>query len=152
MRKTENEITDRSAIEGILRRAKVCRLALTDGRQPYIVPVCFGYEGDAIYLHGATEGRKLEMIQNNNRVCFEVDVDAEIVEAEAACEWGLHYRSVIGFGRAVVVEDLEQKRKALGILMKQYSDRSFSFPQDAVERTAVIKIEIQSMTGKQSAY
>jgi len=44
MRRNEKEITEESAIEGIIRQSLVCRLAVSDGIQPYVVPLCFGYE------------------------------------------------------------------------------------------------------------
>ena len=74
----------------------------------------------------------------------------EIVKAEDACHWSMKYRSVIGFGKAVFLEDLDEKRKVLNIIMSQYSDRSFQFNDAILKKMAVIKVEIESMTGKQS--
>jgi nitroimidazol reductase NimA-like FMN-containing flavoprotein (pyridoxamine 5'-phosphate oxidase superfamily) len=62
----------------------------------------------------------------------------------------MKYQSVIGFGTAVFLDDVEEKRRALEIIMRQYSDRSFSFPEHALASTTVIKVVIESMTGKQS--
>jgi nitroimidazol reductase NimA-like FMN-containing flavoprotein (pyridoxamine 5'-phosphate oxidase superfamily) len=73
-------------------------------------------------------------------------------EAEAACDWGVKFQSVIGFGKASFVEDSDEKRKALDIIMAQYSDKQFEFPENMLKATAVIKVEIGSMTGKQSGF
>ncbi|MFC1764931.1 pyridoxamine 5'-phosphate oxidase family protein [Planctomycetota bacterium] len=65
---------------------------------------------------------------------------------------GTKYQSVIGFGKASFIEDLNDKRKALDIIMAQYSDQLFHFPETVLNGTAVIKIAIESMTGKQSGF
>jgi len=83
-------------------------------------------------------------------VCFEVDIERELIKGEAACEWGMKYKSVIGFGKAVFVEDAESKRKALDVIMKQYAEGTFEYPANALENIVVIKVEIESMTGKKS--
>ncbi|MBW2367699.1 MAG: pyridoxamine 5'-phosphate oxidase family protein, partial [Deltaproteobacteria bacterium] len=92
------------------------------------------------------------ILQKNQNVCFEFDINAKIVKAENACDWGMQYQSVIGFGKASFIVDPMDKRKALYIIMNQYSDRPVQFPENAVSVTAVIKIEITSMTGKQSGF
>lgn len=152
MRRQDKEITDRAAIDEIIRRAPVCRLALSDDGQPYVVPLCFGYKDNTLYFHSAGEGRKLDVLAKNSNVCFEMDIDHEVVKGDLACTCGMNYRSVIGFGKAVLVGDLDSKREAFGIIMGHYVDGSFEFPADVLENTAIIKVEIESMTGKQSGY
>jgi len=79
MRRKDREITDNSEIEKIIGKAICCRIGLVDNDEPYIVPVCFGYERNTIYFHSALEGRKVELIKKNNKVCFEIDTDLEIL-------------------------------------------------------------------------
>jgi len=150
MRRSDKEITDESSIEGIINASLVCRLALSDEDQPYIVPLSFGYQDRTLYFHSALEGKKIDILRKNNRICFEFDVNTEIIEAEKACKWGMKYQSVIGFGKAVFVEDIEEKQKALNIIISHYSDRNFQFSDKAIKKIAVIKIKIESMTGKHS--
>jgi uncharacterized protein len=151
MRRSEKEITDKLAIEKIINASLVCRLALSDGNQPYIVPLCFGYQDRTLYFHSALEGKKIDILKKNNRTCFEFDVNSEIIKAEKACKWGMKYQSVIGFGKAVLVESIAEKKKALNIIMNHYSDRDFQFTDKAIKKIAVIKIEIERMTGKHSS-
>lgn len=151
MRRSEKEITDELAVEAIIHASLVCRLALSDGNQPYIVPLCFGYQDRTLYFHSALEGKKIDLLQKNNRTCFEFDINSEIIKADKACKWGMKYQSVIGFGRAVLVENIEEKQKGLNIIMNHYSDRNWQFPDKAIEKIAVIKIEIEKMTGKHSS-
>ena len=151
MRRREKEITDLQEIEAILRRAQVCRLALVDGDRPYIVPMNFGYERGILYFLCAPEGRKLEILRRNRHVCFEVDVDHELMTGGAQpCRWGMRYRSVIGFGSAFFIEDATEKRGALAVIMGQYAEGEFDFPEEEVTRTTVFKVEIETMTGKKS--
>ena len=152
MRKKEKEITEKSEIEAVIRRSLVCRVGLSENDIPYIVPVCFGYQDGAIYIHGSLKGKKTAILQKNQNVCFEFDIDTEILESEKACAWGVKYQSVIGFGKASFLELPDDKQKALDIIMSQYSDKSFPFPENIIKKTAVIKIEIASMRGKQSGF
>ena len=72
---------DKGAIESIIRRASVCRVGMSADGQPYVVPVCFGYDDGTLYFHSSTTGRKLDVLRKNNAVCVEFDVDREIVKA-----------------------------------------------------------------------
>jgi len=152
MRKKEREITDPGEIESIIRKAQVCRVAMVDGNEPYIVPVCFGYEKGALYVHGADVGRKIEILKKNNRVCFEMDADVEIRGAEKACKFSLKYRSVIGMGKARFLEKDDEKARALNVIMKHYSDRDFTFSKPDLDSVLVWKIEIDSLSGKKAGY
>lgn len=152
MRRTDKQIHDVAAMEGILRRATICRLAISADDRPYVVPLCFGYQDNTLYFHCAPEGMKLDILRKNDRVCFEADVDHEFVRANDACGWSLKYRSVIGFGRAVIVEGAAAKRAALDVIMGHYANGPFQYSADAVVKTTVVRIEIESMTGKSSGY
>ncbi len=150
MRRADKEITGRAEIEEIISRSLVCRLALADENRPYIVPLCFGYKDNSLYFHSAVQGKKIDIIKKNNRVCFEFDIDSEVIKADKACEWGMQYKSVVGFGRAAFLEDSESKRRALDIIMKQYSGESSAYPEAKLKHTVIIKVEIEQMTGKQA--
>ncbi|OQX02670.1 MAG: pyridoxamine 5'-phosphate oxidase [Desulfobacteraceae bacterium IS3] len=151
MIRKEREIKEKSEIESVILKAQICRIAMTDGEYPYIVPLCFGYEENALYFHSATIGKKLDLLNKNNKVCFELDADTEIKTAEKACKWGMKYKSVIGCGEAFFVEDIEQKRRALDIIMQHYSGSPpFEYPEAVLRKIAVIRIDIREMTGKQA--
>jgi hypothetical protein len=152
MRRSEKEVKDRAWMESILRKALVCRIALCADHEPYLVPMNFGYRDGCLYLHSAPAGRKIDLLRQNNRVCFEVETDCELAPSSKACKWGVKYRSVIGFGRASLVEGPKEKAEALGILVEHYAPGKFQFPPRAVAKIMVIKIEIESMTGKKSGY
>ena len=150
MRRKEKEIAEEADIEAVIRKARLCRLGLSDGEQPYIVPLCFGYDQRTLYFHSASEGKKLDIIRKNQRVCFELDVDTEVVRAEKACRWGMRYQSVIGFGKAVFVDSFEERQNAFAMIMRQYSPHFLDITDSDLKNITVIKVLIDRMTGKQS--
>jgi nitroimidazol reductase NimA-like FMN-containing flavoprotein (pyridoxamine 5'-phosphate oxidase superfamily) len=150
MRRKEREIKNQKEMEDILKTCSVCRLAMVDGDRPYLVPMNFGYRDGALYLHSAREGKKIDLIRKNPRVCFEVDEIVQFRKAERACDWGVEYKSVIGSGKAVFLSGPEEKRRALDIIMAQYSHGAYDYPDTMLEKTLVIKIEIEEMRGKKS--
>ncbi len=150
MRRNEKQLTDMKQIEAVLKSVRVCRIAMVDKDFPYIVPMNFGYKDRALFLHSASEGRKIDLIKNNPRVCFEVDELITLKKAKIACEWGAEYKSVIGTGIAGFIDDAAQKKKALDIIMSQYSGSFFEYSEETLAKTAIIKIDIEEMTGKQA--
>ena len=142
------KITDIDEIEGIIKKALICRLGLVDNDEPYIIPVCFGYERGALYFHGSLKGRKVELIKKNNKVCFEMDIDAELEKSEDPCKWTMKGKSVVGVGRASILEDDGEKSHALRLIMGHYSEGEFSFPKPALDSVSVVRVDISSITGK----
>lgn len=154
MRKKDREIAHTDEIESIIGRSDVCRVAFANDNQPYIVTMNFGYRGGVkkeLYFHCANEGRKLEMIRRNNNVCFEMDTDHELHESESACDFGMKYSSVVGFGRIFIVTDEPGKKAGLNAIMKHYSGKDdFEFRDTSLHRTTILKLEIDEMTGKKA--
>ena len=150
LRRKEKEITETDEIRSIIRKSTICRLGMADDSRPYIVPLCFGYRNNVLYFHSAKEGKKIEILKRNNQVCFEFDIHPELKPGERACAWGMKYRSVIGYGKALLIEDPEQKRQALDIIMAQYADGPFEYSQKSFNQALVIKVDITEMSGKKS--
>ncbi len=150
MRRKDREITDTWEMENILQAALVCRIAMNDEQAPYVVPVNFGYRDGSIYVHSAPEGKKIDLLQRDNRVCFEVETDLEVLTDDKPCKWGMKFRSVIGHGKAFVLRNAEEKRDALGIIFRHYASEPFRLPEGDFDNLVVIKIAIDSMTGKKA--
>ena len=151
MRRSDRKITDRKKLDHIIERCTVCRLGMSFDGQPYIVPLSFGYDGKALYFHGATEGRKIDMIKKNDKVCFEFDIPGKIITGTQACKCGMLYESVIGFGTAMILEKEKQKREGLNHIMRQYTRKTWTFPDDMLEKTIVVRVEISEISGKARA-
>ena len=148
MRRSDREITDRKDIDGIIRRCRVCHLAMCDASQPYVVPLNFGYDGCFLYFHAAREGRKIDMIRRNPRVCFEFDILHDIITSEQACNWGATYESVIGSGTAEILDTLEAKNDALVWIMRQYGSDTWDFTEQMLHKTLVLRVQILEISGK----
>ncbi|MGE5557354.1 MAG: pyridoxamine 5'-phosphate oxidase family protein [Bacillota bacterium] len=156
MRRRELEIKDKNQIFDIIKKARICRLAMSDGGIPYIVAMNFGFEESeppALYFHCAGTGKKLDILRRNNLVCFQTEVDAALVPAENPCGFSMKYKSVVGMGRARFITDEGEKIKALGLLLKHYSDREPSgFDLKCAARTVVFKVVVTEMSGKKNGY
>ena len=148
MRRKEREIKDRKVIDVIIRRCRVCRLAMCDEGQPYVVPLNFGYDGQFLYFHSALEGRKIDIIKRNNRVCFEFDILHDIVKAKLACDWGAKYESVIGSGTVEILNTLKAKKEALECIMRQYGGNANDFSDEILKKTLILCVRIIEISGK----
>jgi uncharacterized protein len=148
MRRLDRHVQDVQVIADIIRRSLVCRLGLTDGDQPYVVPLCFGFQDQILYFHCAFEGYKLDILHKNNKVCVEFDVDQELIPGDKACGWSMHYSSVIGFGRASIIEASEEKRLALNVIMDHYGKGPWFFSETELRNVTIVKIRISELTCK----
>lgn len=158
MRKKEKEITDRDEVLSVLRRALIIRLAMAGRDGPYVLPVNFGHElpehGDGwgvLYVHCSHKGRKMEMLRSDPRVCFEAETDVAVVpprDPSNACDFGMRFRSVVGFGTAEILTGPEDVRHGLDVLMAHYSDQAYDYPDTVLRKTAILRIPIESLTGK----
>lgn len=153
MRRKEKQIFDEELLTTILKEASVCRIGMSQDNVPYVVPMNFGYENGTIYLHSAKEGKKISILQDNPLVCFEVEHKVEIIPSEVACNWGMKYLSIIGWGKAEVVEDSHEIEAALNIILRKYSDTvTYTYSEKSVSNVLIIKVKISEMTGKKSGY
>ena len=152
MTKRELQITDQNQIARILDAGKVLHLGLAVDNEPYVVPMNYGYtlqDGKlTFYLHSALRGKKLDMIRANPRVFFEIDCDRTPFEGKVACQYGLSYSSVMGRGTATLVEDVEEKKQAMALLMKTQTGKDFAFEDRLVSIVAVIRIDAAEYTAK----
>ena len=150
MNRKDREITNIKEIEEILNKADVLRIALCENNTPYIIPLNFGYKDNFIFLHCANKGKKIDILKKNNNIAFEVDIETELVSSEIACDCSMKYKSVVGYGKAYFISDLKEKKQALDVIMSHYFNGSFEYPPREIEKTCLIRVEIESMTGKKS--
>jgi nitroimidazol reductase NimA-like FMN-containing flavoprotein (pyridoxamine 5'-phosphate oxidase superfamily) len=151
MRRADKEITDRDLISEIINSSQVCRLGLAKDNIPYLLPVSFGYDGKAIYFHTAREGRKIEFMNANNRVCFECEHGVRLVTDESSpCKWTFSFQSVIGYGTVRELTDPAERVDGLTQIVRHYSAREWAMSGENLEAIRVWKIAIESLSGKQS--
>ena len=156
MRRKDREVTDIKEILHIVDEAKILHLGLLDEGYPYIVPMHYGYEfADGtfhFYLHSAKEGHKLDLIQNDAHVCVELETNVELVSGgEAPCMYGAAFASVIGKGTAEIVEEEQEKIKALELLMKNQTGRVFEITGKMAESVEVIRVTVKEFSAKRRA-
>jgi len=152
MTKRERQVTDPQQILDILDKAQVLHLGLAVDNEPYVVPMNYGYTMEngklVLYLHSALQGKKLDMIRSNPNVFFSIDCDRMPFEGRVPCQYGLVYSSIMGRGTAQIVEDVEEKKQAMTILMKTQTGKDFSFEDRLVSIVAVIRIDVSEYTAK----
>lgn len=148
MRRKDREIKDRKAIDDIIRRCRVCRLAMCDDGQPYVVPLNFGYDGSFLYFHCTPEGKKIDIIRKNNLIGFEFDILHEIVTGKQACDWGAKFESVMGTGTAEIIDNVDAKKDALACIMRQYGSDATDFSEEVLKKTLIFRVQILSISGK----
>jgi nitroimidazol reductase NimA-like FMN-containing flavoprotein (pyridoxamine 5'-phosphate oxidase superfamily) len=151
MRRLDKEIKDEAVIREILEKSDLCRLGFVDNDEAYIVPVNYACEGITIYFHSAPAGRKIELMKKNNRVSFEIEHTAEIITGELPCSFTSRYRSVMGRGILSIENDPALKKQAMDLIMQKYgAEIELNYDEKVFSRMIIIKLQIQSLTGKQS--
>jgi nitroimidazol reductase NimA-like FMN-containing flavoprotein (pyridoxamine 5'-phosphate oxidase superfamily) len=152
MTRRERQVTDPEQIRRILDTARVLHLGLAVDNEPYVVPLNYGYimEDDklVIYLHSAQRGKKLDMLRANPNVFFEMDCDRMPFESKLPCQYGMVYSSIMGRGVATIVEDVEEKKRAMTILMKTQTGKDFEFNDRLVSMVAVVRVDVSEYTAK----
>ncbi len=160
MRRADREVTDPAQVMAIVEACAIIRIAYTDAEGPTIVPMNFGFTTEIVenaakptfYFHSAPIGRKMDAIKAANNalpVAFEMETDCEVVEGRTLCNWGEAFKSVVGTGIASIVDDLEESRTALGLLMKQQAGMEHvEFTDQQVRSVTVWKVESDYVTAK----
>ena len=150
--KREQRITDHARILELLDAGKVLHLGLCVDNEPYVIPMNYGYtmedEKLVLYLHSAVRGKKLDMIRENPKVYFEFATDLQPFGGVKPCQYGLAYSAVMGKGIATIVEDTEEKKRAMTVLMKTQTGKDFTFTEEWVSIVAVIRIDVTEYTAK----
>jgi len=119
------------------------------------VPLNYGYDYKnntlTLFFHSAKEGRKMDMIKNNHSACFEVDCDHQLIEGKKACNYSHAYKSVIGFGKIILIEDANEKIEALNRIMihQLEKDINHDFSEEELEKVVIYKLVVEEFTGKQ---
>lgn len=152
MRRNDREVTEIKEIENIIKQCRTCHVAMVDRGEPYIVPLSFGYElaGNrlVLYFHSAAEGRKLDILRENNKVCFEMCCEGEAIETKNPCGFGYYYASVIGRGEVIFIDKASEGCKALSLLMKHQAGWDAEFSEGQIGGICIYKIVCSEFTGK----
>jgi len=110
---------DRGAIDAVLDEAIVCHLGFVQDGQPFVIPTLHARLGDELYIHGSSASRALKIAAGGVPVCVTVTLLDGLVLARSVFEHSVEYRSVVVLGTARLVEDPEEKMKALEAFTEQ---------------------------------
>ncbi len=142
--------SDVEKIEALIKKSFVCRLGINHGKTPYVIPLSFGYYDNTLYFHSGAKGQKLNLLKNDPHVCFEFDQITEVTEAKNPCSWDIKYQSIIGNGKAVFIENTQDKIKALRVIISQYTERQMNIPETQAKAIVVFQVVIDNMSFKQN--
>ena len=153
MRRSDREITDKTIIDEIFNECTCCRVGFYDNGEIYIIPLNYGYSETSgkyiLYFHGATEGRKINLIKKNPTVGFEIDDSGEITGGKTPCSYSAKYKSIIGTGVISFVEDANEKIFGLNSIMKHYTGKNcWCFESDALSFVKVFRLTIDKLSCK----
>jgi nitroimidazol reductase NimA-like FMN-containing flavoprotein (pyridoxamine 5'-phosphate oxidase superfamily) len=148
-------ITSTDEIEKIIGKCLFCNVAMVDGlNNPYVIPMNFGYMRGTIFLHSSKKGKKIDILQENNKVCVSFSTDHELrwQSEQMACSYSMKYRSVLAYGKVEFIEEAERKIEALNCIMKHYTDKEFTYSEPSVREVAVYKVIIEKVEGRLYGY
>lgn len=143
------EITDLSKIETIIAKAKVCYVALCEPTGiPYVFPMNFGYQDGIFYLHSGKEGRKINILHQNRRICLNINVENELVwqHPDVACSYSMRSKSLTVEGEVEFIEDYDKKVEILNLMMQHYTQRKFTYSAPAINNVLVWKVNPQKIS------
>lgn len=152
IRRQNRILDDKNRINELLTDSEYgfLSIGMTENEYAYGIPMSYAFDKDtnSLYFHCATEGQKLDILKQNNKVSFcVVGITKPIAE-----QFTTLYESVIAFGKVETDLSDEEKKKALRLLVRKYSARYEEVGEKYMEkswaRTAVFKIEIEHITAK----
>ena len=181
MRRKDREVLGDENIAKIIEQCTTCHIAMVDDADagmPYVIPMSFGYSlkdgALELYFHCALVGKKLDCIRKNPNVAFSMCVENRIeIHEDVYCKSGRFYASVVGQGKAEIVEDSAEKCHGLSLLMErqaagaphvsssaqsakpaqsmQADPHKFEFTPAQAAAVTVFKITSTNFTGKAKA-
>ena len=142
-------IESKEEMEALLRQETVGYLGLSADGQPYVVPLNYAYAEGKILFHCALTGKKLDCIRANLQVCFSVARQTGRVREHAGQDpCHVDSDSVICYGRARVVEIVEERKALLDLFNRRFNPDAEPISQTRAENCGVVEIEIEEMTGR----
>lgn len=154
------ESTDREKINRFLENEKTGYLGLADGEMPYVIPLNYVWMDGSVYFHGAAQGRKISIMEENSNACFTVSADLGTLTNPVPAKTDTSYMSVMIFGKAEMVTSLDEAvmamQKMLDKYVPGYYDTKLSmthvekYRSSLGSHTAVYKIKSAELTAKEN--
>lgn len=153
IRRSDKELNDPRDIERVLGSVRIMAVACCLENEPYLFTVDFAWDSQAreLWFHCAAEGRKMDILQKNPRVCVTVVEDRGYIDGE--CDHA--YRSLIMEGKAQIVTDFSEKRRGLELLVRKHESQPEAVlarlvrDDETVRKVGMVRILVETITGKQ---
>jgi uncharacterized protein len=144
-------IEDRADIKKIIKSCKTCYVAISVKDVPYVLPMNFALDGDAVILHSDQSGRMWETLHKNPKVCINWTLGEDLAwqDERVGCSYRVKSKSALVEGTVEFIDDYDEKERCLHLLMAQYSDRKFKFNAPAVKNVGIIKVVIEKISAKE---
>ena len=143
---------DRETIYSILDEAFICHVGYVIDSQPYVIPTGFARIGDDLYIHGSSASRMLRNLSEGVEVCVTVTLIDGLVLARSAFHHSINYRSVVVLGKAELVENADEKNKALEAFTEHVMPGRWAevrWPSELeLKATSVLKLPINEASAK----
>ena len=139
----------------IINKCDVCHVAMVDENgRPYVVCLSFAFDGKYLYLHSGAQGKKIDILQKNNRLCVKFSTDHQPYHQneEVACSYTIKYRSVLLHGTVEFIDDADEKVKIMNLLMQKRTGKSFTFNAPAINHLCVMRVVPDLIEGKAHGY
>lgn len=152
MRRKDREVTDFKEIIKVINECDTIRLGFQDGEYPYIVPMNFGYEvidkQITFYVHGALEGRKIELIKKNKVCSFEMDCAHKLELIYKVKDVTMRYKCLMGKASIELIDDSDKQRAMDVIMDKDIQTRKFEYNHESLKHTMIAKIIVSECSCK----
>lgn len=143
-------IEKKEEIDHIIRACKTCYLAMSEGDQPYVIPMNFALDGDSVLLHSAQRGRMWEMLKVNPRVCINWTLGEELAwqDLQVGCSYRVKSSSVLVEGVVEFVDNIDEKVNCMEKIMAQYSPLPFKFSLPSIQNVGVVRVRIVKISAR----
>ena len=153
MRRKDREVTNTEEVLKIINKTKYLHLGIKDNVYPYIVPMHYGYTYEngkfTFYMHCAKEGYKLNLLKKDAHVSLELECEVEDVSGgDVPCRYGATFASFMGKGIAEIVEDVDEKKHGLEVLMLHQTGQHFTMTEEMTKMVTVVKVIVQEYSAK----
>ena len=143
---------DRETVYGILDEGFICHVGFAPEGQPFVIPTGYARVDDKLYIHGSQASRMLRNLSGGLDACVTVTIIDGLVLARSAFHHSMNYRSVLVFGRATIVEDRDEKIKALVALSEHFIRGRWAEVREPTEeeliQTTVLELPIVEASAK----
>jgi uncharacterized protein len=143
---------DTETVYGILDEGFFCHVGFAVDGQPFVIPTGYARIGDELYIHGSAASRMLRTLAGGVQVCVTVTLVDGLVLARSAFHHSMNYRSVVVLGRAVAVEDRDEKLRALNAFTESVIrgrwDTLRPVQENELKQTSVLRVPLNEVSAK----